>query len=600
MQPLNKTTHWSEVWHLIKPYWVSEEKVSAWIRLITIISLSLAAVYLNVLFNEWNRVFYDALQNRDYEVFKAQLFRFSYLAVIYIIIAIYRIYLTQGLQMLWRQWMTSQYMNKWLAHQSYYHTELQQSIDNPDQRISQDLNALTNGTLSLSLGLLSSLVTLFSFIAILWSISGSITFMISHHEIVIPGYMVWFALLYAVLGSVIVWWIGRPLVVLNFNQERYEANFRFGLVRIRDSADSIALYHGEAQEKKQLDEKFEDIRSNWWSIMRLTKRLNIASTLYAQFAIIFPILVAAPRYFSNAIQLGTLMQISSAFGQVQGALSWFINAFTDLASWKTCVNRLAGFNSAIDSIAHHTSQITYSISEPQDPLITHDLTLRLPQGHDLLCHANLHAQRGDKILITGPSGCGKSTLLRALAGVWPYGAGEIVQPDTQQQKMLFLPQRNYLPIGSLRNALCYPDSAEQFDDKMLKEILVACHLSHLQSALDMSNNWIQQLSSGEQQRIAFARALIIQPDILYLDETTSALDEETELCMYQLIQQHLPNTTLFSVAHRSSVSSFHQIRWQFVKQPVADEPTGYYAPSRIEASSIVHTDHPPLARRESH
>ncbi|WCF13021.1 hypothetical protein N4G58_02845 [Edwardsiella piscicida] len=313
-----KATHWREVWQLIRPYWVSEEKVSAWTRLLAIVVLTLAAVYLNVLFNEWNRVFYDALQNRNYAVFKAQLIRFSYLAFIYIAIAIFRIYLTQGLQMLWRQWMTRRYMDKWLGHQAYYHTEMQQSIDNPDQRIAQDLNALTSGTLSLTLGLLSSLVTLFSFVAILWSVSGSLSLMIAGHALEIPGYMVWFALLYAGLGSMMIWLVGRPLVDLSFDQERFEANFRFGLIRIRHNADPIALYHGEPQERQQLDGQFQNIRRNWWSIMRLTRRLNFASNFYGQFAIIFPILVAAPRYFANAIQLGTLMQISSAFGQVQG------------------------------------------------------------------------------------------------------------------------------------------------------------------------------------------------------------------------------------------------------------------------------------------
>ncbi|MEG0868404.1 MAG: ABC transporter ATP-binding protein/permease [Hafnia sp.] len=589
-QPLHRTTHWSEVWQLIKPYWVSEEKVSAWTRLIAIIALTLAGVYINVLFNEWNRVFYDALQNRNYAVFKAQLIRFSYLAVIFIIIAIYRIYLTQGLQMLWRRWMTEKYMSKWLSHQAYYHTEIQQTIDNPDQRISQDLNALTNGTLSLSLGLLSSLVTLFSFVAILWSVSGSISFMLSDHEFVIPGYMVWFALLYAGMGSVLIWWIGRPLVGLSFDQERFEANFRFGLIRIRDNADPIALYHGEQQEKNQLSGQFENIRSNWWSIMRLTKRLNVASTFYDQFANIFPILVASPRYFSNAIQLGTLMQVASAFGQVQGALSWFIGAFTDLASWKACVNRLAGFNAAISAIEQQPNNISRTITtESNDSLIARDLSLCLHQGRELFSHVNLHARRGDKILITGPSGCGKSTLLRAIAGVWPYGQGEISQPDSDKKSVLFLPQRSYLPIGTLRDALCYPRGSQGVSDEELQQVLKACRLHHLHQALDIRANWTHQLSPGEQQRLSFARALVIKPDVLYLDEATSALDEETEQRVYQLLNQRLPDTTLISVAHRSSVSPFHNIRWKFVKQADATQEEAYYsAPSVIEISSLAH------------
>ena len=492
--------------------------------------------------------------------------------------------------MLWRRWMTEKYMSKWLSHQAYYHTEIQQTIDNPDQRISQDLNALTNGTLSLSLGLLSSLVTLFSFVAILWTVSGSISFMLNDHQFVIPGYMVWFALLYAGMGSILIWWIGRPLVGLSFDQERFEANFRFGLIRIRDNADPIALYHGAQQEKNQLSGQFENIRGNWWSIMRLTKRLNVASTFYDQFANIFPILVASPRYFSNAIQLGTLMQVASAFGQVQGALSWFIGAFTDLASWKACVNRLAGFNAAITAIEQHPNNLSHTTcADRDDSLVTRDLTLSLHQGRELFSHANLHARRGDKILITGPSGCGKSTLLRAIAGVWPYGHGEISQPPADQRTVLFLPQRSYLPIGTLRDALCYPQSSAGYSDEELQQVLKACRLHHLHQALDIRANWTHQLSPGEQQRLSFARALVIKPDVLYLDEATSALDEETEQRVYQLINQMLPDTTLISVAHRSSVAPFHNIRWKFVKQADADQEEIYYsAPSVIEISSLNH------------
>lgn len=582
-----KAAHWAEIWRLIKPYWISEEKVSAWSHLIAIIVLTLGGVYINVLINEWNRVFYDALQNHHYAVFKTQLIRFSYLAFFFIVIAIYRVYLTQGLQMLWRRWMTRQYMDKWLAHQSYYHTEMQQTIDNPDQRIAQDLSALTNGTLSLTLGLLSSLVTLGSFIAILWSVSGPLTLMIHQHTLTIPGYMVWFALLYAGLGSLIIWWIGRPLVGLSFDQERFEANFRFGLIRVRSNADAIALYHGESQEKNQLNHQFENIRANWWDIMRLTRRLNVASTFYDQFAIIFPILVAAPRYFANAIQLGTLMQVSSAFGQVQGALSWFIGAFTDLASWKACVNRLAGFNAAVELIEQQPVTIRRTpLNDPDDALVLRDLSLSLHDGWPLFSHANLRARRGDKILIAGPSGCGKSTLLRAIAGVWPYGQGEIGLPPDERQT-LFLPQRSYLPVDTLRAALCYPRDAAQFGDETLRGVLHACRLGYLRDKLDLRANWGGTLSPGEQQRLAFARALIIRPDVLYLDEATSALDEETEQHVYQLLNARLPNVTLISVAHRSSVASFHTLRWQFIR-PAAPDDDGdiRLSPSSIQVSQL--------------
>ncbi len=559
-----KTARWRAVWQLIKPYWRSEEKWKAWSMLAAIIILSLGSVYLSVQFNEWNRVFYDALQNKNFPVFKQQLFKFTWLALIFIVVSIYKVYLTQGLQMNWRRWMTNEYMDKWLTNHAYYYTEHQHQVDNPDQRIASDLSALTSGTLSLSLGLLSSLVTLFSFVTILWSVSGPISFMLGSHAITIPGYMLWFALLYALVGSVIIGFIGRPLVKLSFNQEWFEANFRFGLIRIRENSDAIALYHGEKSEKKQLADNFEAIRSNWWSSMRTTRRLNFASSFYGQFAIIFPILVAAPRYFSGAIQMGLLMQISSAFGQVQDSLSWFINAFNDLASWKACVNRLAGFNAAIDQVNTQPRNILLGDAKDDD-LQLNNLTVTLPNGNPLFSSVSASLATGARVLVAGPSGCGKSTLLRAIAGVWPYGTGEI--NTAANKKQLFLPQRSYIPIGSLREALTYPEeSSLEYTDERLCEVLEWCNLSYLQPVLDHYSNWSQRLSPGEQQRLAFARAMLIKPEILYLDEATSALDDETEQRMYSLLLEKLPQTTVLSVAHRNSVAKYHEQCWRFQLQ----------------------------------
>ncbi|QCR35135.1 ABC transporter ATP-binding protein/permease [Nissabacter sp. SGAir0207] len=553
-------SQWRQIWRLIAPYWRSEEKWRAWTMLATIVALSLATVYINVLLNEWNRVFYDALQNKNYAVFKTQLLHFTWLALAFIVISIYKVYLTQGLQMYWRRWMTKKYMAKWMRHHAYYHTERQQTVDNPDQRIAEDLNVLASGTLSLTLGLLSSVVTLVSFVSILWAVSGPISFMLGSHDITIPGYMVWFALLYAVLGSLLIGWIGKPLVRLGFNQERFEANFRFGLIRIRENSDAIALYQGEAREREQLEGRFETIRSNWWSIMRVTKSLNIASTFYGQFAIIFPFLVAAPRYFSGAIQLGMLMQISSAFGQVQGALSWFIDAFNDLATWKACVNRLAGFNAAVEEIEAQPNHIAHSDS-PRHALVLDKLQLTLPDGEPLFSPASATLNPGESVLIAGPSGCGKSTLLRAIAGVWPYGQGGIALD--RRQRTLFLPQRSYIPIGSLREALSYPDDPARHPDSELLSVLELCRLKHLQPMLDMAGNWGHRLSPGEQQRLAFARVLLVKPDLLFLDEATSALDDETEQQMYTLMVEKLPEMTLVSVAHRNSVAKYHQHCWRF-------------------------------------
>src|SRR5688572_10450741 len=560
-----KSAQWGAVWQLIKPYWRSEEKWRAWSMLTTIIILSLAGVHLSVQFNEWNRVFYDALQNRNYPVFKAQLFKFTWLALLFIVIAIYRVYLTQGLQMSWRRWMTEEYMEKWLTNHAYYYTEYQHQVDNPDQRISDDLNALTSGTLSLVLGLLSSVVTLFSFVFILWSISGPLNVMLAGHHVEIPGYMLWFALLYAAIGSFIIWYIGKPLVRLGFNQEWFEANFRFGLIRIRENSDAIALYHGEKNEHDQLTGKFESIKTNCWSIMRVTRRLNVASNFYAQFANIFPILVASPRYFAGAIQMGALMQIASAFGQVQGALSWFIDAFTDLANWKATVNRLAGFNAAIDQVNAQPRGISVGKST-EHALQLDKLTLNLPNGNPLFCNISAAMQPGERVLIAGPSGCGQSTLLRAIAGIWPYGSGNIALAEGK--RYLFLPQRSYIPIGTLRDALSYPDASREYTDEQLQQVLTQCRLSHLAAVeiLDDYANWSQRLSPGEQQRLSFARALLIKPDTLFLDEATSALDDETEQQVYALLLSELPETSVISVAHRNSVAKYHQHCWRFKNQ----------------------------------
>lgn len=556
-----ESINWRAVWRLIQPYWVSEEKWRARGLLLTIVALALGMVYLEVLFNTWNREFYNALETKNYKVFTEQLWRFSYLAFIFIGVAIYRIYLTQSLQMRWRMWLTKQYMARWLTHQAYYRIEQTHTADNPDQRIAEDLNFLTSGSLSLSLGLLSSVVTLVSFIGILWSVSGPISFMLGAQEMTVPGYMVWFAIAYAGIGSLVVGWVGWPLIGKNFYQQRFEADFRFGLIRVRENAEAVALYRGEAEESVQLQGRFQRIRDNWWGIMCTTKSLNLVSTFYSQFANIFPFLMAAPRYFSGAITLGGLMQISSAFGQVQGALSWFISAFSDLAAWKASVNRLAGFHAAVETAHADVGGVTVTMNNVGAILIE-NLALDLPDGQPLTSPLSADIQRGQRILIAGPSGCGKSTLIRAIAGIWPYGKGGIEIPHNW--KLLFLPQKSYLPIATLRAAVAYPASERSYTDLAIQHYFDLCRLPHLKQQLDQVDNWSQRLSPGEQQRVAFVRALLTRPDALFMDEASSALDTETEELMYQLILQELPEAAIISVAHRESVASHHDIRWQFV------------------------------------
>jgi vitamin B12/bleomycin/antimicrobial peptide transport system ATP-binding/permease protein len=556
-------TDWRALWRLIKPFWVSEEKWRGALLLASVVALSLGMVYLNVLFNDWNRDFYNALESRNFPLFSAQLWRFSYLAFFFIAVAIYKIYLTQALEIRWRAWMTRNYMADWLERQAYYRIEQSRSADNPDQRIAEDLSLLTSGTLALSLGLLSSVVTLASFIGILWSLSGPLSFVFDGRQWTIPGYMVWFALGYAAIGSALVWRVGRPLVPQNFTRQRFEADFRFGLIRIRENAEAVALYRGEAEEKAQLNSRFERIRANWWDIMITTKRLNLASTFYAQFAVIFPFLVGAPRYFAGTIKLGGLMQISSAFGQVQEALSWFINAFDALASWKASANRLAQFHAALEEARVQRVGLTV-LRNNVGAILLQEVGLNLPNGQPLLAPWTGMIHPGQRILVDGPSGCGKSTLFRAIAGIWPYGSGTIEIPN--QARLLFVPQKSYLPIGPLRAAMAYPAAANAYPDRAINHYLGLCRLPHLADKLDEADNWSTRLSPGEQQRLAFVRVLLARPEMIFLDEASSALDGETEQVLYQLLLQELPQAAIISIAHRELVAKYHQFRWQFVAE----------------------------------
>ncbi|AON57177.1 ABC transporter ATP-binding protein/permease [Herbaspirillum seropedicae] len=554
----------AEIWALIRPFWVSEEKWKAWALLLSIIALNLGMVYINVRLNSWNRDMYDVLQSRDYAQFKALLWQFSWLAFIFVAIAIYSVYLKQALQIRWRYWMSQRYLDRWLAHRAYYRIEQGQQgrlSDNPDQRIAEDLQALTSSTLSLVLGFISSSVTLFSFIHILWAVSGPLTFSALGQSWVIPGYMVWFVIAYAVVGSGLVWWIGRPLVGLSFHQERFEANFRFGLIRVREHAEAVALYRGEPQEHAQLTARLDDIRRNWWEIMRLTKMLNVAVNFYGQFAVIFPMLVSAPRYFSGAISLGVLMQISNAFGQVQDALSWFINAFTTLASWKASINRLAGFNADVERAAGMPRHIDVA-PHAGSAVTLQGLQLSFPDGAPMMRALDARVESGEHVLISGPSGCGKSTLMRAMADIWPYGQGRIQLP--QDAPAMFLPQRSYLPIGTLRAALSYPAAEGSFDDALITRYLGLCRLAHLADRLDVAANWSHALSPGEQQRLAFVRVFLNRPRLVFLDEASSAMDGQTEEVLYAALPRELPGVTVISIAHRETLARFHDVRWHFV------------------------------------
>ncbi len=568
----------SRVWALTRPYFSSEEKWKARGLLAAIIVLNLALVYMNVLFNDWNKLFYDALQDKNQPVFWEQLGRFTYLAFAFIVIAVYKFYLTQLLDIRWRAWMTQHYLTRWLSGQAFYRFELARfshsntggNPDNPDQRIQEDVDQFTSQTLSLSMGLLNSVVTLASFIGILWTLSGGFTLHFQGNAYVIPGFMVWMALLYCTVGSVLTHYIGRPQIALNFQQQQVEADFRHRLVRVREYSESIALDKGEGVEHTQLNLRFGRVLSNYLALITAQKRLVWFTSFFGQAAVVFPFVVAAPRFFSGAIQLGELMQISSAFGQVQGALSWFVDSYSSLATWRATTDRLTGFEASFQSVA----PLGYAkdLNPAEDGKVAArgtDLTVALPTGAVILAHAAVQVEAGDSVLLQGPSGSGKSTLFRSLAGIWPFASGRVERaPDT-----MFLPQRAYFPEGPLRDALAYPQPASAYSDESLMQALKDALLPGLTGQLDVSDAWGQKLSGGEQQRLAIARALLKKPKWIFADESTSALDEPAEAVLYQRLTELVAQRggALVSIAHRPGVVAFHRRRWVLEPQAAGSE-----------------------------
>ncbi len=456
-----------DAWRLSVPYWRSDEKGWAWGLLVAVTALNLGTVYISVRFNYWRNDFYNAIQQLDEHAFFYQLMIFSILATVFIAVAVYQTYLQQMLQIRWRRWLTRRYLEAWLDERSYYRMQLSgPGTDNPDQRIQDDLDRFTGQTLGLAQGVLNAIVTLLSFLVILWTLSGSLTIPLgSAGSVVIPGYMFWVALVYAIAGTWLTYKIGRPLIGLNFQQQRFEADFRFSLVRLRENTESIALYGGEAREYGNFIDRFGRLYGNFWAIMSRIKMLNWFTNGYGQIAIIFPFVVASPRLFSKQIQLGGLMQTAEAFGQVQNALSFIVNSYTDIAQWQSVIERLGTFEERIREVtdaARAPQQI--AIERAGTGVAVDALDLDLPDGSPLLRGASLAAASGEALLIEGPTGSGKSTLLRALAGIWPYGKGRI---RIGEGAMLFLPQRPYLPLGPLREALLYPKPAEGIDDARL-------------------------------------------------------------------------------------------------------------------------------------
>ncbi|HUW99133.1 MAG TPA: ABC transporter ATP-binding protein/permease [Acidiferrobacter sp.] len=548
-------------WRIAMPYWKSEERWSAYGLLALVVGLSLGLVYISVLITEWYNGFYDALQHYDEPTFWSAILRFSWLAGLYIVGYVYQTYLSEMLQIRWRRWMTHSYLKDWFAERTYYRMQiLGDGTDNPDQRIANDTTDFVRSTIRLSLGLLSSVVTIISFVAMLWTLSNRLTIPFAGHSWKIPGYLVWAALLYSVIGTWLMSKLGRPLINLSFNQQRFDADFRFNLVRVRENTESIALYNGEDQEHKGLGDRFAFIFRNYWAIMLRQKIINWFSSGYSQVAIIFPFLVTAPSFFAKQIQLGLVMQIASAFGQVQGGLSYIVTIYPELATWHAVVDRLSGFSEhmqGVRDVAIDHDALTHITG---DDLRLQSVSLHVPDGRPLLSNLSFTVAPGETMLLTGPSGSGKSTLIRTLAGLWPFGSGEVATPA--RKISLFLPQKPYLPLGSLREILLYPHGAPDTATDTLAEALTMVGLPRLVKSLDESKSWSLILSLGEQQRIAFARIMLQKPQWIYMDEATSALDEAAEAQLYTLLRVHLPASTVISVGHRATLNAYHKTQLQ--------------------------------------
>jgi putative ATP-binding cassette transporter len=553
---VNRLGFLREAWRLAWPYWASDERWSAGLLLGAVVVLNLAYVWLTVRLNQWNNAFYNALQQYNWAVFWWQFAIFGMIATAMIIVVVYQSYLQRMLQMRWRLWLTHHFLDNWLGGQAYYYMQVDQSAtDNPDQRISEDLNRFTGTSLDLSVGLLNSIVTLFSFLAILWTLSGPLLIAVGGFSIAIPGYMVLAALIYAVVGTLLTHWIGRPLAQLTFDQQRYEADFRFSLVRLRENAESVAFYGGEARERGIFRNRFARVVANWWDIILRRKKLGWLTYSYQQIAVVFPFIVAAPRYFGREIALGGLMQIASAFGRVQDALSFIVTSYTEIAEYQSVVERLRGFRARVDDIAaDRQGPQPIAVSRGGAGVEISGLDLKLPDGALLREGIALAARPDASVLVTGPSGSGKSTLLRAVAGLWPFGRGRVRVGAGQA---MFLPQRPYLPLGTLAEAIAYPEPNPP-PRAGVEAALQAVALGYLVDQLDVDGNWAQRLSGGEQQRVGFARVLLARPAIVFLDEATSALDEAAEAGLYRMLREADWGPTIVSVGHHGTLHRFHE------------------------------------------
>ncbi|WP_371381673.1 ABC transporter ATP-binding protein/permease [Sporomusa aerivorans] len=536
-------------------FWLSAAAPKAWLGSILLILCTGLLVFLHMHLNNWQVGFYNHLQQHSQSGFYHSLLNFASICSVLVITSGWQTHFKMLLQLRWRQWLTTEFIALWLHNQSYFHMRLAaNAADNPDQRIGEDIQIFVSHSLELTLGLLRQMITLCLFSAVLWQLSGEVTVSLFETEIIFPGYLVWFALLYSVMGTWATMQIGHPLMLQNNVQQSNEASFRYGLVRIKEYAECIALYKGEAWEQCSLLKSFSNIIGTYLAMIRTTRNVTWLSTAYAQLSTVFAFLIASPKYFNDELQLGQLFEIAGAYWYVHSALSYIIDSFGKIAQWQAVKNRLEEFYLQLIKIPQREFSGT-TLTCP-NKLTTQELSIKSPDGHTLVDKLTTEVSVGDSLLIIGPSGCGKTTLLQTLAGIWPYFDGQIFFPS--EAVVLFLPQKPYLPIGTLRQAVLYPVRDGRVAKEKVAEVLHMCKLSALIPFLDTEADWSKSLSQGELQRLSIARAIVHQPKWVFLDETTSCIDTTTEAEMYQLLKKTLSSSSLISIGHRTSLMAYHR------------------------------------------